>query len=151
MNKKSVNLTSWYQRERTVTPFVINKVPLFLRKPRKRHLVGIMVNYMNGVYTVRSFIMWRVHYRVCPFKEISGLFSIFGEFGKNGNLQLFCYSNKKKNEVLNKNYFSENFRLHHFRSVGYRKLANIQKSKQICMPFVHKIKQIVSFANFWVI
>ena len=37
-----------------------------------------------------------------------------------------------------KNYLIANFRLHHFKSLGYRKLANIRKSMQICKPFVQK-------------
>ena len=42
-----------------------------------------------------------------------------------------------------KNYLLANFRLHHFKSLGYRKFANISKSMQIRNPFVHKnIKNI---------
>ena len=37
-----------------------------------------------------------------------------------------------------KNYLLANFRLHHFKSFGYRKLANIRKSMQILKPFVQK-------------
>ena len=49
-----------------------------------------------------------------------------------------------------KNYLLVNFRLHHFKSLGYRKLANIRKSMQIRKPFVQKNKKIVSFTKFWV-
>ena len=38
------------------------------------------------------------------------------------------------------NYLFVNFRLHHFKSLGYRKLANFHKSMQIRKPFVPKIK-----------
>ena len=36
------------------------------------------------------------------------------------------------------NYLIANFRLHHFISLGYRKLANIRKTMQIGKPFVQK-------------
>ena len=39
------------------------------------------------------------------------------------------------------------FRLHHFKNLSYRKLANICKSMQICKLFVQKNKKIT---NFWV-
>ena len=39
-----------------------------------------------------------------------------------------------------KNYLIENFRLHNFKSLGYRKLENVHKSMQIRKPFVQKIK-----------
>ena len=37
-----------------------------------------------------------------------------------------------------KNYFLTNVRLHHFKSLSCRKLANIRKSMQIRKPFVQK-------------
>ena len=37
-----------------------------------------------------------------------------------------------------KNYLLANFRLRHFKILGSRKFANIQKSMQIRMPFVQK-------------
>ena len=40
--------------------------------------------------------------------------------------------------MLMNNYLIANFRLHHFISLGYRKLANIRKSMQIGKPFVQK-------------
>ena len=40
-----------------------------------------------------------------------------------------------------KNYLLANFRLHHFKSLGYRKLANICKSMHIRKPFVQKNKK----------
>ena len=48
-----------------------------------------------------------------------------------------------------KNYLLANFRLHNFKSLGYRKLANVHKSMQIRKPFVQKNKKIVSFTNFF--
>ena len=47
-----------------------------------------------------------------------------------------------------KNYLLANFRLHHFKSLGSRKLANIQKSMQIRMPFVQKNIFFVFFLIF---
>ena len=41
-----------------------------------------------------------------------------------------------------KNYLLANFRLHHFKSLGYMKLGNIRKSMQIRKPFVQKIKKL---------
>ena len=57
-----------------------------------------------------------------------------------------------KFKVLKQNYFLSNFLLHIFKSVGYRKLANIRKSMQICKPVVpkkkfNKIKN--AFPFFW--
>ena len=40
-----------------------------------------------------------------------------------------------------KNYLLANFRLHNFKGFGYRKLANVHKSMQICEPFVQKNKK----------
>ena len=40
--------------------------------------------------------------------------------------------------MLMNNYLIANFRLHHFISLGYRKLANIRKTMQIGKPFVQK-------------
>ena len=40
-----------------------------------------------------------------------------------------------------KNYLLANFRLHHLKSLSYRKLANIRKSMQIHKPFVQKNKK----------
>ena len=40
-----------------------------------------------------------------------------------------------------KNYFLANFRMHNFKSSGYRKLANVHKSMQIGTPFVQKNKK----------
>ena len=37
-----------------------------------------------------------------------------------------------------KNYLLANFRLHHFKSLGYRKLEKIRKSRQICRLFEQK-------------
>ena len=42
--------------------------------------------------------------------------------------------------VIMKNYIFANFNLHNFKSLGYRKLANIRKSMQIQKPFVQKNK-----------
>ena len=39
-----------------------------------------------------------------------------------------------------KNYLLANFRLHNFKSLGYRKLANVHKSMQIRKPFVEEEK-----------
>ena len=72
----------------------------------------------------------------------------FAQFAKNGNLhnkwhskyQLFCKLMKTKFKVLMKNYLLANYRLHPFISLGSRKLANIQRSMQIRMPFVQKKK-----------
>ena len=73
----------------------------------------------------------------------------FAQFAKNGNLhnkwhskyQLFCKLMKTKFKVLMKNYLLANYRLHPFISLGSRKLANIQRSMQIRMPFVQKKKK----------
>ena len=51
---------------------------------------------------------------------------------------LFCNLAKTKFKVLMKNYLLANFRLHHFKSLGYRKRANIGKTMQICKQFVQK-------------
>ena len=53
-----------------------------------------------------------------------------------------------KFKVCEQNYFLSNFWVHIFKSVGYRKLANIRKSMQIRMPVVpKKIKKCLSI--FW--
>ena len=46
---------------------------------------------------------------------------------------------KTKFKVLKKNYFLANFRLHHFKILVYRKLAQIRKPMQIRKPFVQKL------------
>ena len=48
-----------------------------------------------------------------------------------------------------KNYLLANFRLHHFKSLGFKKLANIQKSMQIRMPFVQKNIFFCFLPNFF--
>ena len=77
----------------------------------------------------------------------------FAQFAKNGNLhnkwhskyQLFCKLMKTKFKVLMKNYLLANYRLHPFISLGSRKLANIQRSMQIRMPFVQKKKKLLPY------
>ena len=54
---------------------------------------------------------------------------------------------KTKSKYSRKNLLA-NFRLHHFKSVGCRKLANIWKSIQICKPSVQKITTFVFFLIF---
>ena len=97
---------------------------------------------------------WPSFFQVLRF---SGLFSFFAQFAKkmeicttNGTLKSIGLQPMSKQNLLMKNYLLTNFRLHHFKSVGCRKLANVRKSIQICKPFMQKITIFVFFLTFLV-
>ena len=78
-------------------------------------------------------------------KLISAFFLAFLQFIKMKSLLTSqhvkhnFFSTHVKNTKTKYRYFLANFRLHHFKSVGYRKLANIRKSAR------HLCKNIVFF------
>ena len=98
---------------------------------------------------------WPLFFKVLRFSE---LFSILAQFAKmeictpNGTLKFHFFAThvKTKFKVHMKDYLLAIFRMHHFISVGCRKLANIRKCMQIRKPFVQKITIFVFFLTFLV-
>ena len=100
-------------------------------------------------YYYKLFRGWGIRKWPSFFKilRFSGLFSVFAQIAKNGILDnkwhiknhFFCNLVKTNFKVpLMKNYLLANFRLHHFKRLGYRKLANIRQPMQICKPILQK-------------
>ena len=97
---------------------------------------------------------WPLFFKVLRFSE---LFRILAQFAKmeictpNGTLKFHFFAThvKTKFKVYMKDYLLAIFRMHHFISVGCRKLANIRKCMQIRKSFVQNNSNFCLLPNFF--